>query len=384
MTLLPAAPPGAACGLLDVRAYLGPGLHCDFPSVAGLVALGGGDRPDPLRLAGRLRELLAPFGANAGDDVGAAADGAVLARDDPATGIARCIAALAGYLEQMAGGRGYPAFGRAVAADRALAVFACDVRESGLEILRFAVSVVDRLLGPMPTESAGLRTEIAGFVQAAAALHLDPYAASLVDAAARRGIPAYRLAATGRFVQLGQGCRQRHFLETTSDAGSAVGVKLAANKPAALELLDALGLPVPEGGLAGSAEEARRLADRLGYPVVVKPTHGMSGKGVAVGLRNGDEAEAAGRAALALNMGSLRVEKHVAGHDFRLLVVGGRLVSVVRRTPAHVIGDGVQTVDELLLALNRSRRADPRGLLQQVARDAEADRQLVRQGLDFA
>ena len=273
------AAPGTALRLVDLRATLGRSLYCDFPAVVGQLELTGGDPPDPLRLASRLRALLAPFGANEGEGVGRDVDAHVLAGDDPATGLARCVAALAGYLQEMAGGPGRPAFGRRAGEGRAVAACPYELRDAGLEAMRFACSLVERLLSGAREEPDRLREEIVRFTGAMAALHLDPYGRALVAAARQRGIPAYRLGANGRYLQLGQGCRQVHFLETTSDRGSPVGVKLAGNKPAALELLHRLGLPVPEGGLADTADAACRLAESLGFPVVVKPNIGGSGAG---------------------------------------------------------------------------------------------------------
>ena len=50
------------------------------------------------------------------------------------------------------------------------------------------------------------------------------------------------------------------------------------------------------------------------------------------------------------------VEKYAPGHDYRLLVVGGRVVAAARREPAHVVGDGVHSVRELVDQAN----LDPR------------------------
>jgi cyanophycin synthetase len=44
------------------------------------------------------------------------------------------------------------------------------------------------------------------------------------------------------------------------------------------------------------------------------------------------------------------------GNDFRALVVNNRLVAIAERTPAHVIGDGKSTIQELIDKVN----ADPR------------------------
>jgi hypothetical protein len=53
------------------------------------------------------------------------------------------------------------------------------------------------------------------------------------------------------------------------------------------------------------------------------------------------------------------VERFVPGHDFRLLVVGDKLVAAARRDPPHVIGDGVHTCEQLVDQVNsRPRRGD--------------------------
>ena len=50
------------------------------------------------------------------------------------------------------------------------------------------------------------------------------------------------------------------------------------------------------------------------------------------------------------------VEEYYPGHDHRILVVGGQVVAVSQRVPAHVIGDGVQTVQALIDEVNRDPR----------------------------
>ena len=50
------------------------------------------------------------------------------------------------------------------------------------------------------------------------------------------------------------------------------------------------------------------------------------------------------------------VEKHIAGKDYRLLVVGDRLVAAAERRPACVVGNGVHTVAGLVAAENENPR----------------------------
>jgi cyanophycin synthetase len=53
------------------------------------------------------------------------------------------------------------------------------------------------------------------------------------------------------------------------------------------------------------------------------------------------------------------VEKYLPGHDYRLLVIGDKLIAAARRDPPLVIGDGTHTVRELVGIVNSDpRRSD--------------------------
>ena len=93
----------------------------------------------------------------------------------------------------------------------------------------------------------------------------------------------------------------------------------------------------------------------IGVPVVVKPRDGNQGRGVATNLTTREQILAAYQAALAESK-QVVVEKFVPGHDYRLLVVGGKVVAAARREPAQVLGDGARTIRELVDAAN----LDPR------------------------
>ena len=92
----------------------------------------------------------------------------------------------------------------------------------------------------------------------------------------------------------------------------------------------------------------------IGLPVVVKPQDGNQGKGVTVNIVSREHLEIAFRAAA--EIGTVMDEKYLPGSDFRLLVVGNKLVAAARRDPPHVIGDGSHTVRELVDLVN----ADPK------------------------
>ena len=92
-------------------------------------------------------------------------------------------------------------------------------------------------------------------------------------------------------------------------------------------------------------DEAVEAARRIGYPVVTKPIDGNHGRGVGLDLR--DERRRAGGVRAGARPrragGVVVVESYVTGSDYRVLVVGGHMVAVAERVPAHVIGDGEHT-----------------------------------------
>src|SRR5690606_39856571 len=56
---------------------------------------------------------------------------------------------------------------------------------------------------------------------------------------------------------------------------------------------------------------------------------------------------------------TILVEEYVGGNDYRVLVIGNAIRAVTQRIPAHLIGDGVHTVAELLKLKNAARRSNP-------------------------
>ena len=182
---------------------------------------------------------------------------------------------------------------------------------------------------------------------------LGPSTGSIVDAATARGIPHRRLT-RGSLVQFGWGVQQRRIQAAEVDSTSGVAEAIAQDKELTKQLLDAAGVPVPRGRPVSSAEDGWAAAQDIGLPVVVKPQDGNQGKGVTVNIVTREQLDAA--YASAAEYGEVMVEKFLPGFDYRLLVVGDRLVAAARRDPPQVIGDGISTVQQLVDTVN----LDPR------------------------
>nr|WP_295083556.1 cyanophycin synthetase [uncultured Roseateles sp.] len=184
-------------------------------------------------------------------------------------------------------------------------------------------------------------------------VRMGPSTGSIVNAAVARGVP-YRRLTQGSLVQFGWGAKQRRIWAAEVDATSAVSESIAQDKDLTKRLLQSAGVPVPIGSPVHSVEEAWQVALEVGLPVVVKPQDGNQGKGVTVNVVTREHMEIAYKAAD--EIGTVMVEKFLPGSDYRLLVIGDKLVAAARRDPPHVIGDGVLTVKQLVDKVN----ADPK------------------------
>jgi len=219
---------------------------------------------------------------------------------------------------------------------------------------RLALSLAEQLVQAALSDAAfDTDAAIARLRELDEDVRLGPSTGCIVDAAVARGIP-YRRLTEGSLVQFGWGAKQRRIWAAEVDTTSAVSEAIAQDKDLTKRLLAAAGVPVPIGRPVNDVDDAWAVAQEIGLPVVVKPQDGNQGKGVTVNIVSRDHLEIAYRAAQ--DIGTVMVEKYLPGHDFRLLVVGHKLVAAARRDPPHVIGDGIHTVRELVDQVN----ADPR------------------------
>lgn len=184
---------------------------------------------------------------------------------------------------------------------------------------------------------------------------LGPSTAHIVTSAGERKIPYIRLN-KGNLVQLGYGSRQNRIWTAESDRTSAIAEGIASNKDMTKNLLRSCGIPVPEGEVVESIEQAWEAAQELGLPVVVKPTDGNRGRGVMLDLKTRGEIESAWHVAHEEGSGVI-VERYIAGEEHRVLVVGGSVVAAVRGESVWITADGSSTLLELVDAQINS---DPR------------------------
>lgn len=246
-------------------------------------------------------------------------------------------------------------------------MFEYENEDLGLLAGRFALELVNFLL---PADLQGLAgadmiapSPLAQFTMAEAlrvlrAAHSEiafgPTTASIVREAEARSIPWRRLD-NSSLVQLGYGKHLKRIRASCSSLTSEIAAEIASDKELTKRLLIEAGLPAPWGTVVSSAEEAVEAAQSLGLPVVIKPVDGNHGRGVNIGLSSQSEVEWGFEQARA-HSSQVLVEQQFVGGDHRILIIGGRLVAAAKRVPAHVIGNGRVTIEQLI---NRENE-DPR------------------------
>jgi cyanophycin synthetase len=243
-------------------------------------------------------------------------------------------------------------------------------------------TAVDLALAALHDEPFDLSGAIERLQTMADEYRLGPSTAAIVQAARARDIPVLRLTPAGSLVQLGYGIYQRRIQASETSHTSAIAVDMCQDKTMTNRMLRAVGVPVPDGRAVVSADDAWEAAQEVGLPVVVKPADGNQGKGVSVNLASEADVRAAFQIARPFG-GEVLVERYIVGDDYRLLVVGGKLVAAARRDPAQVVGDGRRTVSELVELVNTDPRRRPghSSTLTRIRLDEAVDLVLAQQRL---
>jgi cyanophycin synthetase len=221
----------------------------------------------------------------------------------------------------------------------------------GIEAGRAGVRIVEHLSAGAPLN---YREELAALSRILDDVAYGPSTQSIIDKAKERDIPVIRLNEKN-LVQLGHGKYQKRIEATVTSLTSLIATDIACDKELTKKMLNDAGLPVPKGLAAGSRREACEAADAIGFPVVLKPLDANHGKGVAINLNSREEVEQAFDRAADYSRDCI-VERFISGRDHRVLVVGGEVIAVAERMPAHVTGDGTLTVQELIDKENRNPR----------------------------
>jgi len=227
-------------------------------------------------------------------------------------------------------------------------VFAYMEEEVGKFTAKASVRIAEALIAG---EDYDMTDDIQEMREIRERVRLGPSTGSIIEEAESRGIPWIRLNKYS-LCQLGYGVNQKKVQATVASTTSNIGVEIACDKEDTKFLLEQAEVPVPKGEIIKSEGGLREAANYVGYPLVVKPISGNHGRGITTNVLNETDAIEAFHAAKKIS-NSVIVEKYIVGDDYRLLVINFKLVAAAKRTPAHVVGDGKSTIQELIDIVNQ-------------------------------
>ncbi|MCZ6617772.1 MAG: acetate--CoA ligase family protein, partial [Gammaproteobacteria bacterium] len=351
--------------IVSTNVYVGPNIYAHFPVIRHLLDLGNLEDWPTGRLGEKFVDPLLDYLPGLQEHGCSYKEPGGFVRrlkEDEGTWLGHVMEHIAIELQNIAG---YPVtFGRTRSVDgqpgHYTMVFQYHDDAVGREASQLSLALIHSLLpaevkpDEAPNDEWNFTEQRDSFIRYAQQRAFGPSTASLIRAAEQRGIPWIRLNRHS-LVQFGHGKYQRRIQATTTSDTSNIAVELASDKEETNSILRDLGLPVPKQRLVRSSSDAKRAAQRIGFPVVLKPLSGNHGRGVSVDLKTVDEVEAAFTKAREHGKNVI-VESHLEGHDHRLLVVNGELVAASKRVPGHVIGDGEHTIEQLVATVNEDPR----------------------------
>ncbi len=261
-------------------------------------------------------------------------------------------------------------------------VFQYESEEAGRYAGRAALRLCESIIETGSYPQSELEQDLYDLNELRYAAALGPSTEALVRAADARQIPWLQLPVRN-LLQFGYGVHQKRVQASLTSHSNILGVELACDKEGTKQMLGNAGIPVPKGSVVYSLRELEDTLDYLGgYPIVVKPLDGNHGRGITLDIKSWDEAEAAYDKARLVSDGVI-VEHYYQGRDHRILVVNHKVVAVAERIPAHVVGNGEDTIEQLIEKenLNPKRGDGHDNILTKILLDKTTDKLLANQGL---
>ncbi len=222
-------------------------------------------------------------------------------------------------------------------------------KNTAINIINLAVDLINSLINNNPLDIEGRINNIKKILLKE---EIGPSTNAICKAAKVYGLPVMEIDESGIY-QIGYGKSLRRIEATISENTKCLAVDIACNKLLTKKILSYQNIPVPEGDKVFNIIDLLRKAELIGYPVVLKPQSGNKGKKVILNLKNEEQLVKAYEF-IAETENEIIIEKFYEGNDYRVCVVNNKVVAVSKRIKPSIIGDGKNTVKELIQMINKN------------------------------
>lgn len=174
---------------------------------------------------------------------------------------------------------------------------------------------------------------------------------------------------------LSDGENTYYFMGSRGSLVTSEANKICSDKYLTKKYLSKADVSIPEGSFFDetvSNTDILSYAKELDFPLVIKPITGAGGKGVIANIQNEENFSAAlNYVRDELNYKKIIVERHIEGRDYRVFVIGNKVIGAINRIPANVVGNGVNSVQELLDEKNQEKKKNPALKSSPIKKDKE-------------
>ncbi|KEI83095.1 cyanophycin synthetase [Clostridium botulinum A2 117] len=240
---------------------------------------------------------------------------------------------------------------REIEGEKYYIIYQYKYKNMAIECGKIAVDLINNIING---KRYNIKTKTRELVCLLKTEELGPSTLSIIQEAKKRNIPVSKIGEDSMF-QLGYGIKGKTIEATICNSTSAVSVDIACDKLLSKNILMDQCIPVAKGYKVKNYIDLLFKAEKLGYPVVLKPRFGNQGKGVVVNIKNQKELVNA-YSIVNKKFQDIMIEKYINGKDYRACVVDGKVVAVAQRIPPYIIGNGKSTIYELIKELNRDER----------------------------
>ncbi len=169
-----------------------------------------------------------------------------------------------------------------------------------------------------------------------------------------------------RYYTLGCGKGSQITGSIASSKDTHMAQKIQRDKWTTNTVIQRLNLPVHKWQIIKTKKDLENIWGEFSKPVVIKPTGLTAGKGVSVGIDTLEKAinafdyakETVQRDNRPSWQKKIMIEEQIKGEDYRLLVINGKLEIATKRIPAFIIGDGKNTIEQLIITENLNPKRD--------------------------
>ena len=210
----------------------------------------------------------------------------------------------------------------------------------------------------------------------------------LMKESIKRGIKTELIDRSDNFISLTKDNKIEYVKQATKTSkDNYITVLAMENKVVTKKILQINDIKVPDGSEFDNMDDAISEIDNfINKPIVIKPKSTNFGTGISIFPQGSNKEDIKRAFEIAFKYdNTVLVEEFISGKEYRFLVIGDKVVGILHRVPANVVGDGEKSIRQLVEIKNQSplRGKGYKTPLEKINLDESAALFLKHRGLDF-